>query len=84
MWQAKVIKIKFWVQRTMGYAAIANFGLLLYLVLDRKGMGGWTVPIAILCVIVGVVFGWLEDRVGLARAEYELNAERMGIKKEIS
>jgi cell division protein FtsW (lipid II flippase) len=80
-WQMRAILLKFWLQRTMGYAAVANFCMLLYLVLDKFKLTRFWIPLLLVCIIAAIVFGYLEDKIGLARAEYELTAERMGLKK---
>ncbi len=80
----RIIKVKFWIQRVMSYVSVLNFFLLAYLVLDRLGvkLSFWKTTLFILVVIgISILLGYLEDRLGLAREEFELNAERMGLKK---
>jgi len=55
--------------------------MLLYLVLDKFHLTKLLFPAILLCLLLAVVFGYVEDKVGLARAEYEIQCERMGLKK---
>jgi tetrahydromethanopterin S-methyltransferase subunit E len=81
IWQRKIILLKFWLQRTMGYASIANFCMLLYLVLDKFKLTRFLIPLMILCIVAAVVFGYIEDKIGMAKEEYLIQAERMGLKE---
>lgn len=80
-WQRRAILLKFWLQRTMGYAAVANFCMLLYLILDKWHLNKWWIPLIVICLVSAVLFGCAEDKIGLAGEEYLIQAERMGLRK---
>jgi hypothetical protein len=65
----------------MSYASIANFCMLLYLVLDKFHLTKWLIPLMILCITLAIVFGYLEDKFGFAREEYLITTNRMGLDK---
>lgn len=83
-WKSKLILIKFYIQRVMSYASILNFFMLTYLVLDRLNLRYTNIVMGL--IIIGTIFisiglGYLEDKCGLAKEEFELNARKMGLLK---
>ena len=82
-----IVYLKFCFQRALGYVAIfQSFGML-YLVLGRmidKGVlplksEKYLFAIAGVALVVLIFAGYLEDRCGMAREEYELQRKRMGL-----
>lgn len=89
-WKRKIIKIKFWIQRAMGYYFLVSGFLTLYLVIGRlrdKGILPWWIerffPIWCILLFIGiVVFGYIEDRVlKLSEEEGRIAAQRMGLRE---
>ena len=89
MWQRRIIKIKFWLQRTYSYIGIINGIALIYLVLGRlvdknilpKTAEKLFIPLCGIILVLFVIIGWLEDKLGLAGEEHRLTAEKMGLRK---
>ena len=89
-WQNKIAKCKFWAARTYTYISLWNGIMMGYLVLGRmydKGVITFNPDKYFLVIILGtfvitVLIGWLEDKVGLASAEYRLSAQRMGLRQD--
>lgn len=74
---------KIWMQRTMSWIAIVNSGMILFLVLAKLQDYGikiyitaWFVPIYILVILLMMLFGYIEDRVGFHREEARRTAEK--------
>ena len=66
----------------MSYVSVFNFFMLMYLVLDKLKLSKFTIPGVIICIALAVTFGYIEDRIGLAREEMTLQSRRMGLLKE--
>jgi len=74
---------KLWVQRTMSWVAIANSGMILFLVLSKLQDYGikifitiWFIPIYFGVVLIMIFLGYLEDKVGLFREEVRIASSR--------
>jgi hypothetical protein len=82
MWKDKIILGKFWLQRSYGYLAIINSPLLIYLTLKSKlpNLSIWVlIPVVFILLVVLIVAGYIEYKIGLAKREMELNARLMGL-----
>jgi len=71
-----VIHSKIFLQRTMSWISIANAGMILFLVLSKFQDYGlelhitrWIIPIYLGFIVLLVVFGYVEDRLGFHREE---------------
>jgi len=74
---------KLWVQRTMSWVAIANSGMILFLVLSKLQDYGfqvhitaWFIPIYFGIILIMIFLGYLEDKVGLFREEHRASSAR--------
>ena len=74
---------KLWVQRTMSWIAIANSGMILFLVLSKLQDYGfniyitaWFVPIYFAVILVMIFLGYLEDKAGMYREESRASSSR--------
>ena len=81
---------KLWVQRTMSWVAIANSGMILFLVLSKLQDYGmqiyitaWFIPIYLGVILIMIFLGYLEDKVGMYREESRASASRNPYFKEI-
>ncbi len=81
---------KLWIQRTMSWIAVVNSGMILFLVLSRLQDYGveihitaWFIPIYLGIIFLMMLFGYIEDRVGLYREESRAAASRNPYFKEI-
>ena len=85
-----MIYSKIWVQRTMSWIAIANSGMILFLVLSRLQDYGiqiyitaWFIPIYFGVILIMIFLGYLEDKAGMFREESRASASRNPYFKEI-
>ena len=85
-----LIYSKLWVQRTMSWIAIANSGMILFLVLSRLQEYGikiyitaWFIPIYFGVILLMIFLGYLEDKAGMYREESRASASRNPYFKEI-
>ncbi len=85
-----LINMKLWMQRTMSWIALINSAMILFLVLSRFQDYGisiyitrWIIPIYIIVVLLMMLFGYIEDKVGFYRVESMENAKRNPYFKEI-
>ena len=73
----------------MGYYAIIislfSFSMILSLFLDKHGLQRFDIfiiPVVIIAIFLGILFGYFYDKAGFTREELQLQAERMGLRKE--
>jgi hypothetical protein len=85
-----IVYSKLWIQRTMSWIAIANSGMILFLVLSQLQDYGikiyitaWFIPIYFGVIILMLFFGYLEDKAGVFREESKASATRNPYFKEI-
>lgn len=69
---------KVWIQRSMSYIAIANSAMILFLLLSRLEDYGieldiarWFFPILIIGILLMVLIGYIDDRLGFYREEHK-------------
>jgi hypothetical protein len=53
--------------------------MLLYLVLDKWKLTRFLIPLLLAFLIIAVIFGYIEDKIGMAKEEYLIQAHRMGL-----
>ena len=89
-WQTQFIYFKFWFQRSLSYMGIFQFMMIAYLffikvipprLANSKTKRYCLVLLVLVIFALAVLAGYLEDRLGLAGAEFELNARKMGLLK---
>ena len=86
-----MVYAKVWMQRTMSWIAVANSGMILFLVLSQlqKQYGfeiyitAWFIPIYIAVILLMILLGYIEDRAGLYREESRAASARNPYFKEI-
>ena len=68
---------KVWVQRSMSYIAIANSAMILFLLLSRLedygievNIAKWFFPILIIGILLMVLIGYIDDKLGFYREEH--------------
>jgi hypothetical protein len=73
------IQSKFWIQRTMSWLAIVNSAMILFLVLSKLQDYGlkiyitrWFIPIYIATLVLMILFGYIEDKLGVFKKESEI------------
>ncbi len=78
-----IVNNKLWVQRTMSWMAIANSGMILFLVLAKLQDYGikinitlWFIPIYLGVIVLMTFLGYLEDKVGIFKEEIRSAASR--------
>jgi hypothetical protein len=78
-----LIYSKLWVQRTMSWIAIANSGMILFLVLStlqdygiKIHITAWFIPIYLGIILLMIFFGYIEDKAGMFREETRASASR--------
>ena len=75
-----IVRVKVYVMRVATWYAPFAYLSIIYLALEKLGLSKY-----LLLIMLSVpILGYLEDKSGLFREEMELNAERMGLKKEES
>jgi len=86
----KLIRTKLYYQRALGYISIVNSAMLLFLLLSNLEKYGIDInirqlffPILIFGVIMLVLFGYLEDRMGFLREETHFVSKRNPDMQEI-
>ena len=82
MWQKKVVRIKFWYQRTMSYISIFNSFSILFILLDSLNLRRYFWIALVIFVFGIVIVGYFEDKLGVAKAELEFTARKAGVKME--
>jgi hypothetical protein len=72
----KLVRSKLFIQRALGYIAILNSGMILFLVLSRLEnynmdirLETWFIPIFLGTILLMVLFGYFEDRLGFFEEE---------------
>lgn len=85
------IYAKLWIQRAMSWVAIANSGMILFLVLSKLQDYGvhiyitlWFIPIYIVVILLLILLGYLEDIAGFHREEQKQTSLRNPYLVEIS
>ncbi|MFA6088472.1 MAG: hypothetical protein WC755_01285 [Candidatus Woesearchaeota archaeon] len=88
--RSKIVHSKIFAQRTLGYVAIMNTVILLYLFLsDIKKYGiyidiqKWFIPILLTGAVLLVFIGYLEDKLGFFEQENKAINERVPQTQEI-
>ena len=78
-----LIYSKMWISRTMSWISMINSGMILFLVLSKLRDYGikiyitkWFFPIYFLVIILMILFGYLEDRLGFYREESLAHSKR--------
>lgn len=81
--RSKIVHSKIFIHRAMTWISIINAGMLLFLVLSQLEqygfdirIGVWFVPIFIFTLLLMVVFGYLEYKLGFYQAETEVKTRR--------
>jgi len=79
----KLVLFKMYMSRSMAYITLINTAMLLFLMLSNLEQYGidinlrfWGVPIMLGGIIVLVLFGWFEDKVGIWTEESRVVTER--------
>jgi hypothetical protein len=74
--RSKIVHAKIFIQRSMGYIAILNSGMILFLVLSQLErykidikLETWLIPIFLFSMVVMVFFGYFEDKMGFMEEE---------------
>jgi len=70
-------------QRSMGYIAIINSVMLIFLLVSKLEVYGWNIdmrywliPIIFLLIFILILIGWIEDKAGLFRSEAYSTVQR--------
>ncbi len=81
--RSKIVHSKIFIQRAMTWISIINAGMLLFLVLSQLEEYGfnvkmktWFIPIFICTLLLMVVFGYLEYKLGFYQMEREVSTTR--------
>ena len=81
--RSKVVHSKIFIQRAMTWVSIINAGMLLFLVLSQLERYGiniqiktWFIPLFICTLLLMVIFGYLEYKLGFYQAETEAVTRR--------
>ncbi|MBR9699059.1 hypothetical protein GOV09_01220 [Candidatus Woesearchaeota archaeon] len=81
--RSKLTHAKVFMHRALTYASIINMALILFLALsnlEKYGMDirleTWGIPIFILLIVMLVLLGFLEDRLGFFEEEQKVTAKR--------
>lgn len=89
--RSKIIHSKVFVQRAMGYIAILNSGMILFLFLSNLEnykidikLEVWFIPIFIMTVIFLIFLGYLEDKWGFFSEESRVQSARNPYLSEIN
>jgi hypothetical protein len=76
--RSKLIHSKIFIQRSLGYISIFNSGMILFLVLSQLEkykidieLETWFIPIFILTILLMILFGYFEDKMGFFEEENE-------------
>jgi hypothetical protein len=88
-WKLAIAYCKFWIQRTYSYISCFSGLATAYLVWGRLSDKGKIPPklekyFPLFClgiIILLVIVGYIEDKLGLAEAEYKIATKRMGLKE---
>ncbi len=85
-----IVKSKIWIQRSMSWISIINAGMILFLVLAKFQDYGvnihitkWIIPIYIFAILVMVVVGYFEDKMGFFKEEVREHTNRNPQMQEI-
>jgi len=85
-----IIYFKIWISRTMSWVNMLNSGMILFLVLSKLQDYGfllpikfWFFPIYILVIILMIIFGYFEDKLGFFREESRIATKRNPQMEEI-
>ena len=83
MVRKKAAKIKMFMSRTVSYLGLINAGMILFLVLSRLEDYGIDIdieqyffPILLSGFIILIIFGWIDDKLGLHELEREHAEDR--------
>ena len=89
--RSKIVHSKLFVQRSLGYIAILNSGMILFLVLSRLEnykidikLETWFIPIFVCTIFLMVFFGYLEDKLGFYTEESRAHTRRNPTLTEIN
>jgi len=75
MWKNKAIYLKLFVTRALTYTAILQFCMILYLTIREMSVSvKWVVPIFVLSLLLVVVLGYLEVKLGFFTLELKASA----------
>lgn len=79
----KLVLLKMYFLRSVSYLALVNSAMLAFLMLsnlERYGidinMRTWALPIAVIGITTLILFGWLEDKLGLWSEENRIITAR--------
>jgi len=78
-----LIYFKIWISRTMSWVNMINSGMILFLVLSKLQDYGikipisvWFFPIYVLVIVLMILFGYFEDKLGFFREESRITTKR--------
>ena len=88
--RSKLVHSKLFINRTMSWISMINAGMLLFLVLSRLevyginiDIGKWFFPIFILTILLMLIFGYMEDKLGFYKEESRAATRRNPYMNEI-
>lgn len=89
--RSKIVHSKLFIQRAKSYLTVVNSGMILFLFLSQLEKYGininikqWIIPIFAITLILLLIFGYLEDRLGFYQEEARAQAKRNPYFKEIN
>ena len=78
-----LVRIKMYMARSMTYVGMINSAMILFLLLSNLEKYGididlksWMIPLVIIGIVVLVVWGFIEDQIGLWRYEQKVSTDR--------
>ncbi len=85
-----IVHSKVFLQRTMSWISIANSGMIMFLVLSKFNDYGlkiyitkWIIPLYLFFLLLMLVFGYAEDRLGFLSEEKKIHEKRSPYMKDM-